>query len=160
MTEKFSLRAGPPGGGGGVTIATWRNQLELVYLVAGARKSHEEFVCGWWTVSVFDQQSESCFQGALDRILASTRPLKDWWWLLSPRAGHRNCPKRLRLLKHTDMTIHWKALEEHLLMVPLVFLFNHFRGMHFLNFSQKTSGLQELIYKSPNIYKFCTHFSS
>jgi hypothetical protein len=18
---------------------------------------------------------------------------KDWWWLLSPRAGHRNCPE-------------------------------------------------------------------
>jgi hypothetical protein len=29
---------------------------------------------------------------------------------------------------HTDMTIHWKALEEHFLMVPLVFRFNHFRG--------------------------------
>jgi hypothetical protein len=32
------------------------------------------------------------------------------------------------LLKHTDITIHWKALEEHFLMVPLVFWFNHFRG--------------------------------
>jgi hypothetical protein len=31
---------------------------------------------------------------------------------LSPRAGHRNCPKKLRLLKPTDMTIHWKALED------------------------------------------------
>jgi hypothetical protein len=35
---------------------------------------------------------------------------------------------RKRLLKHTDMTIHWKALEEHFLMVPLVFQFNHFWG--------------------------------
>jgi hypothetical protein len=37
-----------------------------------------------------------------------------------------------------DMTIHWKACEEHFLMVPLFFRFNHFCGkMHFLNFSQK-----------------------
>jgi hypothetical protein len=27
----------------------------------------------------------------------------------------------LRVSKHTDMTIHWKGLEEHFLMVPLVF---------------------------------------
>jgi hypothetical protein len=41
------------------------------------------------------------------------------------------------------MTIHWKALEKHFLMEPLVFQFNHFLGqgkgegweMHFLNFS-------------------------
>jgi hypothetical protein len=26
------------------------------------------------------------------------------------------------------MTIQWKALEEHFLMVPLVFHFNHFQG--------------------------------
>jgi hypothetical protein len=37
------------------------------------------------------------------------------------------------------MTIHWKALEEHFLMVPLVFQFTHF-----LNFSQKNSVLNEL----------------
>jgi hypothetical protein len=50
---------------------------------------------------------------------------------VSPRAG--NCKKTLRFSKHTDMTIHWKALEEHFLMVPLVL-----RGiMHFLNFSKK-----------------------
>jgi hypothetical protein len=36
------------------------------------------------------------------------------------------------------MPIYWKALEDHFLMVPLVFQFNHFRGkMHFLNFSPK-----------------------
>jgi hypothetical protein len=36
------------------------------------------------------------------------------------------------------MTIHWKALEEHFLMVLLVLGFNHFWGkMHFLNFSPK-----------------------
>jgi hypothetical protein len=48
--------------------------------------------------------------------------------VLSPRVGHRNCPKNLRLSKYTDMTIHWKALEEHFLMV-LVFRFTHFRGI-------------------------------
>jgi hypothetical protein len=32
-------------------------------------------------------------------------------------AGHRNRPKNQRLSKPTDMTIHWKALEEHYLMV-------------------------------------------
>jgi hypothetical protein len=40
------------------------------------------------------------------------------------KAGHRNCPKYYtykRLMKPTDMTIHWKALEEHFLMAPLVF---------------------------------------
>jgi hypothetical protein len=31
------------------------------------------------------------------------------------------------LLKPTDMTIHWKALEEHFLMVPSI-QFNHFWG--------------------------------
>jgi hypothetical protein len=36
--------------------------------------------------------------------------------------------KRLRLLKSTDMTIHWKALKEHFLKLPLVFQFNHFQG--------------------------------
>jgi hypothetical protein len=46
---------------------------------------------------------------------------------------------QLRWLKPTDMTIHWKALEVHSLMVPLVFRFNHFGGkMNFLNFSQKS----------------------
>jgi glucose-6-phosphate-specific signal transduction histidine kinase len=41
------------------------------------------------------------------------------------------------------MTIHWKALEEHFLMVPLVFLFTHFWGQYIiLNFSQTTSVLE------------------
>jgi hypothetical protein len=56
------------------------------------------------------------------------KTVKDRWRLQSPRAGHRNCPKNLRLSKPTDMTIHWKALEEYSLMVPLVFRFNHFWG--------------------------------
>jgi hypothetical protein len=46
------------------------------------------------------------------------------------RAGHRNCPKNLRLPKYTDMTINWKALDEHFLIVLLAFRFfsggNHF----------------------------------
>jgi hypothetical protein len=49
-------------------------------------------------------------------------------------------PKNFRLSKNTDMTIHWKGLEEHILMVPLVFLFTDFRGkkkINFLKFSQK-----------------------
>jgi hypothetical protein len=53
--------------------------------------------------------------------------------------------------KPTDVTIHWKALEKHFLMVPLVFKFNHFRGkINFLNFSQKTSVLKEfqMIYQN------------
>jgi hypothetical protein len=32
-----------------------------------------------------------------------------------------------QMSKPSDMTIHWKALEEHFLMVPLVFLDNDFR---------------------------------
>jgi hypothetical protein len=55
--------------------------------------------------------------------------------------GHQGrIQKYLRLSEHTDMTIHWKALEEYFLMVPLVFRFTHFRAgnMHFLNFSNKT----------------------
>jgi hypothetical protein len=31
--------------------------------------------------------------------------------------------------KSTDVTIHWKAFEEHFLMVPLVFQFNLFLGV-------------------------------
>jgi hypothetical protein len=34
--------------------------------------------------------------------------------------------KKLRLSKHTDMTIHWKAHEEHFL-ISLAFRFNHYR---------------------------------
>jgi hypothetical protein len=65
---------------------------------------------------------------------------------LSPRVGHKHLPpKYLRMSKPTDMTIHWKALDEHFMMLTLVFRFNHFWGeMHFLTFSQKTSVLKEL----------------
>jgi ABC-type uncharacterized transport system permease subunit len=34
----------------------------------------------------------------------------------------------LRLLKRTDMTIHWKALGKHFMMVPLVVRFIQFLG--------------------------------
>jgi hypothetical protein len=34
----------------------------------------------------------------------------------------------------TDMTIHWKALEEHFLMVPLVFQLKPFSGYAFSEF--------------------------
>jgi hypothetical protein len=48
--------------------------------------------------------------------------------------------KKFKIAKKCDVIIHWKTLEGHFLMVPLVFRFNHFRGkMHFLNFSKKTS---------------------
>jgi hypothetical protein len=62
------------------------------------------------------------------------------------KAAIQKCPKHLRLSKHIDMTIHWKALEEHFLVASLVFRFNYFWGkMHFLDFSQKTSVLKELM---------------
>jgi hypothetical protein len=37
-------------------------------------------------------------------------------------------PQNLRLSKHTDMTIHWKAIEEHFLVVSLVFFYSTFCG--------------------------------
>jgi hypothetical protein len=48
-------------------------------------------------------------------------------------------PKKKKLSKPTDVTIHWNALEEHFLVVPLFFRLNHFGGKNaFLNFSHKT----------------------
>jgi hypothetical protein len=45
------------------------------------------------------------------------------------------------------MTIHWKALKEHFLVVPFIFLFKHLlRGkMHFLHFSPKDLVLKDII---------------
>jgi hypothetical protein len=40
------------------------------------------------------------------------------------KGGTQKLPKNLRLSKRTDMTIHWKALEEHFLMVLFVFRCN------------------------------------
>jgi hypothetical protein len=43
------------------------------------------------------------------------------------------------------MTIHWKALEEHFLMVPFVFRFTHFLGKNaFSEFFSKNPVLKEL----------------
>jgi hypothetical protein len=54
--------------------------------------------------------------------------------------GTQKLPKRVRLSKHTDVTIHWKALEKHFLMVPLIFQFNYWwgrgDGLHFLKYLQ------------------------
>jgi hypothetical protein len=44
------------------------------------------------------------------------------------RVENRNYPKDIRLSKTTDMTIHWKTLEKHFLMVPLVVQFNNSLG--------------------------------
>jgi hypothetical protein len=43
----------------------------------------------------------------------------------------------LRFPKHTGLTIHWKVLEEHFLMLPLVY-FRGREGTHFLKFSKNT----------------------
>jgi hypothetical protein len=44
----------------------------------------------------------------------------------------RNCQNNLRLSKHADMTIHWKALEEHFLSV-LIQAFSVEKWLHFQN---------------------------
>jgi hypothetical protein len=68
------------------------------------------------------------------------------------------CPNILRLLKHINMTIHRKALDEHFLVVPLVFRFNHFREKHFLNFSpKKPSPLSQRVKESD--YKIAVHWT-
>jgi hypothetical protein len=49
------------------------------------------------------------------------------------RAGHRNC-----LVKTSDMTIYWKALEDNFVVVPLVFDSTIFWGKYiFLIFLKK-----------------------
>jgi hypothetical protein len=57
------------------------------------------------------------------------------------KSGTQKLPQIVRLLKHTDMTIHWKALEEHFPMVPTIFR----ERIHFLNFPQTTSVLLHLV---------------
>jgi hypothetical protein len=62
------------------------------------------------------------------------------------KGGTQKLPKNIRLLKDIDMTIHWKCLEEHFMMVPLVFRFNHFRGkIHFLTFSRTHLSLKSYL---------------
>jgi hypothetical protein len=29
--------------------------------------------------------------------------VKDWWWLLSPRAGHRNWPKKFKIVETLEL---------------------------------------------------------
>jgi hypothetical protein len=53
--------------------------------------------------------------------------------------GRHVCNKNLRLSKHTDMAIHWKALEEHFLMV---FRINHFSQK---NSSNTSINISEMI---------------
>jgi hypothetical protein len=68
-------------------------------------------------------------------------------------------PEKLRLLKSTNMTIHWKALEEHFLMAPLVFRFNSFSGGKSI-FSQKNLSLKSCYCFYCEIYvqhMFCSH---
>jgi hypothetical protein len=44
------------------------------------------------------------------------------------KSGTQKLPRKFRLSQPTDIAIHRKALEEHFLMVPLVFRYNHFQG--------------------------------
>jgi hypothetical protein len=37
------------------------------------------------------------------------------------KGGIQKLPKKIKIVQTTDMTIHWKALEEHFMMAPLVF---------------------------------------
>jgi hypothetical protein len=43
---------------------------------------------------------------------------------------HRICPKDFKIAKPIDKTIHWKAHEQHLLMVLAVFGWIHCEGSH------------------------------
>jgi hypothetical protein len=47
-------------------------------------------------------------------------------WTLAILLTAPKLPKIFMIAELTDMTIHYKALAEHFLMVPLVFQFNHF----------------------------------
>jgi hypothetical protein len=94
------------------------------------------------------------YQGWGPMVLSHTYQGRDRWFCHVPtKGGDRWCchvptkgedteipPPKLRLSEHTDMTVHWKAIEEHFLMAPVVFRFNHFRGrrMHFLDFPQNS----------------------
>jgi hypothetical protein len=48
--------------------------------------------------------------------------------VVPPRGGTQKLHKQFKISKPTDMTIYWKALQKHFLMVPLFFRFIHFRG--------------------------------
>jgi hypothetical protein len=65
-----------------------------------------------------------------------------------PRAGHRNYPKRL--LKQTDMTIQWKALDG---IISSTIYLGKMHSMIF--FSQKTSVLKEITAKTEFEQQIC-----
>jgi hypothetical protein len=83
---------------------------------------------GHFSVFPHKWMSSSGIQPSTFWVMNSLRTNGDFYHQKPPITEHRNCPKNLRLSKPTDMTIHWKDLEEHFLMVALVFRFNHFRG--------------------------------
>jgi hypothetical protein len=56
------------------------------------------------------------------------------------------------------MNIHWKALEDHVLMAPLVFRFIFGGKLHFLYFSLKNLVFKDLMNFSSNIFKSITWF--
>jgi hypothetical protein len=62
----------------------------------------------------------------LQKIINADHGLQGLMATSGTKGGTQKLPQIL--LKPTDMTIHWKALEEHFLMVPLVFRFSHFQG--------------------------------
>jgi hypothetical protein len=73
---------------------------------------------------------------------------EDWWWLLSATQGRdieiaQNIFKIFETYWH-DHSWHWKALEEHFLMVPLAFQFYQFRGkcIFWFFFSLKKNNFQ------------------
>jgi hypothetical protein len=58
-------------------------------------------------------------------------------------ARHKNFPKNITLSESTDMTIHWKALEDNFLNGTISFFYStNFGGkMHFLNYPQNPQSL-------------------
>jgi hypothetical protein len=62
------------------------------------------------------------------------------------KSGTQKLPKKCKIVEPTDMTIHWKALEEQFLMLPLFLRFTHFWGKNAFSefFLKKTSVLKEL----------------
>jgi hypothetical protein len=58
--------------------------------------------------------------------------------------------KYLRLSKYTDMTIRWKGLEEHFLVVPFVFRFN--------NLGEGGESFSEFFFKKKSVLKDVNKF--
>jgi hypothetical protein len=68
---------------------------------------------------------------------------QDWWWLLSPRAGHRNCPPKFKIVGRYwhdhSLERSWDTLSDGTITFSI-----HFRGKKsiFLIFLQKKSVLK------------------